>query len=145
MRRWRPMMIAFPLAAAMVAGVFLWRTRQTPRLVADSSNAAIVAAGSGLYAANCASCHGERLQGQPGWRDGLRAEHPPAPALDADGFAWHNPDRALVGMIRHGIATRGMPGFAGQLSDDEIWAVVAFIKSTWPEETRQRHDTLNPQ
>jgi mono/diheme cytochrome c family protein len=92
----------------------------------------------------CASCHGDRLQGQPGWRDGLRAEHPPPPALDADGFAWHNPDRALVGIIRHGIVARGMPAFAGEVSDDDIWAVVAFMKSTWPEETRQHHDNLNP-
>jgi hypothetical protein len=30
------------------------------------------------------------------------------------------------------------------VSDDDIWAVVAFMKSTWPEETRQHHDSLNP-
>jgi mono/diheme cytochrome c family protein len=30
-----------------------------------------------------------------------------------------------------------MPGFGGALSDDEIWAVVAYIKSTWPREIRR--------
>jgi mono/diheme cytochrome c family protein len=25
-----------------------------------------------------------------------------------------------------------MPGFGGVLSDEEIWAVLAHIKSTWP-------------
>jgi mono/diheme cytochrome c family protein len=145
MRRRQPMMLVILLAAAVTAGFFLWWPRQTPRLVADASDAGVVAVGRAIYAARCAVCHGERLQGQPGWRDGLRTEHPPAPALDADGFAWHNPDRALVGIIRHGIPARGMPAFADQVSDDDIWALVAFMKSTWPEETRQRHDRLNPQ
>lgn len=143
MRRQRPMTIALLLAAAIAVGFFLWRSRQMPRLVADAGDPHLVAAGASVYAARCAICHGERLQGQLGWRDGLRAEHPPAPALDADGFAWHNPDRALVGIIRHGVAAHGMPAFAEELSEDDIWAVVAFMKSAWPAETRQRHDRLN--
>ncbi len=145
MRRRHLMMLVILLAAVVIAGPLLWRPRQTPRLVADASDAGVLAVGRTVYAARCAACHGERLQGQPGWRAGLRAEHPPAPALDAEGFAWHNPDRALVGIIRHGITARGMPAFADQLSDDDIWAIVAFMKSTWPDETRQRHDRLNPQ
>jgi mono/diheme cytochrome c family protein len=27
----------------------------------------------------------------------------------------------------------GMPGFGEQLDDGEIWNIIAFIKSTWPE------------
>jgi mono/diheme cytochrome c family protein len=103
MRRRQLTMLVILLAAAVIAGFLLWRPRQAPRLVADASDPGVVAAGHAVYAAGCAVCHGERLQGQPGWRDGLRAEHPPGPALDADGFAWHNPDRALVGIIRHGM------------------------------------------
>ena len=30
-----------------------------------------------------------------------------------------------------------MPAFADRLSDGDIAAVLAFIKSTWPEETRK--------
>lgn len=30
-----------------------------------------------------------------------------------------------------------MPAFAQQLSDDDIWAVLAHIKSTWLDETRK--------
>ena len=145
MRRGQLTMLVILLAAAIIAGFLLWRPRQAPRLVADASDPGVVAAGRAVYAAGCAACHGERLQGQPGWSAGLRAEHPPAPALDAEGFAWHNPDRALVGIIRNGITARGMPAFADQLSDDDIWAIVAFLKSTGPDETRQRHDRLNPQ
>ena len=29
-----------------------------------------------------------------------------------------------------------MPGFAATLSDTEIWAVLAYIKSTWPADIR---------
>lgn len=34
----------------------------------------------------------------------------------------------------------GMPGFGERLSDDEIRAVIAFIKSTWPPRVRQRQE-----
>jgi len=30
-----------------------------------------------------------------------------------------------------------MPGFQDILSDADIWAVLSFIKSRWPEEIRQ--------
>jgi mono/diheme cytochrome c family protein len=30
-----------------------------------------------------------------------------------------------------------MPGFGGALSDDEIRAVIDYIKSTWPDEIRR--------
>jgi mono/diheme cytochrome c family protein len=30
-----------------------------------------------------------------------------------------------------------MPGFGGALSDDEIRAVLDYIKSTWPDEIRR--------
>ncbi|MEL7113653.1 MAG: c-type cytochrome, partial [Pseudomonadota bacterium] len=28
----------------------------------------------------------------------------------------------------------GMPGFGDQLSDQEIWNILGYIKSTWPEQ-----------
>lgn len=36
-----------------------------------------------------------------------------------------------------------MPGFDGVLTDAEIIAVLSYIKSTWPESIRDRHDDLN--
>ena len=38
-----------------------------------------------------------------------------------------------------------MPGFGNALSDAEIWAVLAFIKSSWPPEIRARQDAINRQ
>ena len=31
----------------------------------------------------------------------------------------------------------GMPGFGDQLSDQEIWNILGYIKSTWPERIQE--------
>ena len=36
-----------------------------------------------------------------------------------------------------------MPAFAGVLSDQEINAVIAFIKSRWPEPVRAQQQTID--
>ena len=36
-----------------------------------------------------------------------------------------------------------MPGFALMLSDREIWASIAFIKSTWPADTQRMQARQN--
>ena len=38
-----------------------------------------------------------------------------------------------------------MPGFAGVLSDEEIRAILAFIKSTWPERQRGYQAAISAQ
>lgn len=95
--------------------------------------------GRELYAANCASCHGAALEGQPDWRrrrdDGLM----PAPPHDASGHTWHHADRQLFTITKLGVGAvvpgyeSEMPAFGEMLSDAEITSVLAFIKSTWPE------------
>lgn len=63
----------------------------------------------------------------------------PAPPHDESGHTWHHPDDVLFAIVKDGLvppyAPRGyesdMPAFAGKLSRDEIWAVLAFIKSHW--------------
>ena len=105
-----------------------------------SGEAAVVAEGRQLYAENCASCHGAELQGQPDWKTPLPSERLPAPPHDASGHTWHHPDGVLFQITKEGPAAvvggsyeSNMPGFAEVLSDEEIRAVLAFIKSTWPE------------
>ncbi len=112
----------------------------------------VVALGQDIYAANCAACHGVRLEGQPNWRmrgeDGLL----PAPPHDASGHTWHHDDETLFILTKYGLAglmenapPSGMPAYEGVLSDEEIIAVLSFIKSTWPDELREYHDELNAQ
>jgi mono/diheme cytochrome c family protein len=63
----------------------------------------------------------------------------PAPPHDETGHTWHHPDRLLFGITKNGLVPpyapedyeSDMPGFAGRLSDEEIWSVLAYIKSHW--------------
>jgi mono/diheme cytochrome c family protein len=97
-----------------------------------------VALGAKVYAANCASCHGAKLEGQPQWQRRLANGRMPAPPHDESGHTWHHPDPVLFGITKNGIAAYAppgyesdMPAFGGKLSDDEIWAVLAYLKSHW--------------
>jgi mono/diheme cytochrome c family protein len=103
-------------------------------------------AGQTLYATHCAACHGANLEGQPGWRERLPSGRMPAPPHDASGHTWHHPDPVLFGITKEGLVPgkyappkyqSDMPGFAAVLSDGQIRAVLAYIKSTWPERERE--------
>ncbi len=106
---------------------------------ADPSDAAKVALGEKLYAQHCASCHGARLEGQADWRKRLPNGRLPAPPHDESGHTWHHPDSVLFGITRNGLVPpyapqdyeSDMPAFGGKLSDEEIWAVLAYIKTYW--------------
>lgn len=114
------------------------------------SNAAVVSLGSEVYAQNCASCHGENLEGQADWKerdaDGLLR----APPHDADGHTWHHNSDLLFRLTKYGPAevigdpnyVTNMPAYENALSDDEIIAVLSYIKSTWPRHIRERHDEM---
>jgi mono/diheme cytochrome c family protein len=108
-----------------------------------------VATGRALYARHCASCHGAALEGQPNWQERLPGGRMPAPPHDASGHTWHHPDDVLFRITRDGVAAvvpgyeSDMPAFAGVLSDTEIRAVLAFIKSTWPERERRFQEAVS--
>lgn len=101
-----------------------------------------VALGVAIYAENCAGCHGANLEGQPDWMRRLDNGRMPAPPHDETGHTWHHADWDLFTITKLGIAAivpgyqSDMPAFADLLSDAEIIAVLAFIKSTWPEQQR---------
>jgi len=117
---------------------------------ADPRNETQVAAGRQLYDAHCASCHGPNLEGQANWRERRPDGKLPAPPHDASGHTWHHTDDALFTVTRDGLAAMAgadyqtdMPGFADRLSDDEIWAVLAYIKSRWPQAILDRQPKEN--
>jgi mono/diheme cytochrome c family protein len=103
--------------------------------------------GEQLYQSSCASCHGAGLEGQPDWRSPGPDSVLPAPPHDETGHTWHHADSLLfdytklggkAALARQGVAFEsGMPGFGIQLSDAQIWNVLAYIKSTWPDRQRQ--------
>jgi S-disulfanyl-L-cysteine oxidoreductase SoxD len=109
-----------------------------------------VARGQALYGTYCAACHGEALQGQPNWQIRNSEGKLPAPPHDATGHSWHHPDSQLIEITKYGTEKlvgggykSDMVGFGEVLSDDEILAVLGYIKSTWPPEIIDVHDRRN--
>ena len=88
---------------------------------------------------HCASCHGRSLEGQPDWQSRNSQGRLPAPPHDEHGHTWHHDDQVLFEVTKYGLARHApagyqsdMPAFEGTLSDEDIVAVLAFIKSRWP-------------
>jgi len=105
---------------------------------------AILSLGRTTYAESCASCHGADLEGQPDWKSPLPSGRLPAPPHDASGHTWHHSDAMLFRVVKEGTAAvvggdyeSDMPAFRDVLTDEEIRAVLAFIKSTWPDRERE--------
>ena len=119
---------------------------------ADLANKQQVALGQQVYAAHCASCHGTKLEGQPNWKEELPSGGRPAPPHDASGHTWHHPDTLLFDIINRGAQAfaqppkqYNMPAFGSILSDSEIWAVIAYLKSTWPPDIQAAQEQVNQQ
>jgi len=106
---------------------------------ADPRDAVKIAQGARIYVQNCAACHGAQLEGQPEWRRRLPNGRMPAPPHDESGHTWHHADRVLFAITKNGMVAPNapkdyqsdMPAFGGKLTDDEIWAALAYIKSYW--------------
>jgi mono/diheme cytochrome c family protein len=139
MRRTAVFLPMFGVAAAGLGLAWTWPWL-ADRMAGD---AATIARGETLYAERCASCHGARLEGQPNWQSPLPSGRLPAPPHDASGHTWHHPDGVLFRITREGTAAvvgggyeSDMPGFGGILGDEDIRAILVFIKNTWPERER---------
>lgn len=111
-------------------------------------------AGRSLYVENCASCHGTDLKGQPDWKSTNADGVLPAPPHDATGHTWHHDNALLFDYTKlggkkvlevRGVAgfNSGMPAFEGSLSDGDIWDILAYIRSTWPERMQQVQASRN--
>ena len=139
--------VASTLAVAAVAGaVYLMPLGKNDGFIDPSADEGRITLGKTVYAANCAACHGANLEGQANWRERLANGRLPAPPHDKTGHTWHHPDRLLIDMVKNGLVPgrtappgyeSDMPAYAGKLTDDEIVAVIAYIKSTWPPKVLQ--------
>ena len=105
-----------------------------------------VALGKVIYTNNCASCHGENLEGETEWKQQNEDGSFRSPPHTAYGHTWHHADSVLIEAIKEGGArfegmniggSSNMPAFADTLTDEEIAAVLTFIKSTWPEDVQE--------
>ncbi len=138
-------------AAVIFAAAAYWLFRPVePAGAANAEDPVLAAMGQAIYAVHCAACHGAALEGQLNWKipnaDGTLL----APPHDASGHTWHHPDSVLFRITRLGGQTvapagfvSGMPAFGDKLGAREIWAALAFIKSTWPADIRARQEAIN--
>lgn len=142
--------LAVAVAVACAAGLW-WFWPASPEPWADPDDDRLVALGKVVYEERCAVCHGTRLEGEPDWQtrkpDGLL----PAPPHDATGHSWHHPDAQLFAITKYGIGRfappgyrSAMPAFEEVLTDAEIWAALAYIKSHWPARERAFQAQMNP-
>ena len=121
-----------------------------PARQADPDNAEQIALGQQVYTSFCAGCHGVNLEGQPNWQKRLPMGNFPAPPHDETGHTWHHADQWLFDVVKHGGKYHAppryrsaMPAYHDMLSDAEIWAVLAFIKSRWPTAIRAQQEQQN--
>ena len=140
------------LGVAWTVGGYLGRAPAPTGI--DRTDGATLALGGKVYDAHCAACHGKDLEGEPNWREKKPSGRMPAPPHDDSGHTWHHPDAVLFGITKEGLVPgkyappgyqSDMPGFGSVLSDEEIWAVLAFIASRWSERARERQATVTRQ
>jgi len=130
--------IAVGIASLVVAATGVWVLAERDVRI-DPNDAPAVVRGERLYARHCAGCHGAHLEGQPDWQSRNPQGRLPAPPHDEHGHTWHHDDQVLFDVTKYGLAKvappgyqSDMPAFGGTLSDQDIVAVLAFIKSRWP-------------
>ena len=97
---------------------------------------ALVLAGAAHYERGCSPCHG-----RPGLRPPVAPARmtPPPPDLQRQAGRWSA--AGLFYVVKHGIKFTGMPAWPARDRDDEVWAVVAFVRRL-PSMTADGYDRL---
>lgn len=85
---------------------------------------ALVLKGAGHYEFGCRPCHGAPEEPVPRI---ARSMLPPPPPLVPT--VQRSDPEELFHVVKHGIKFTGMPQWPAQMRDDEVWAVVAFLRT----------------
>ena len=125
--------------ATLAAAGLVWQANEK----SSAATSAQLARGAAVYAEACASCPGANLEGQPDWRSPRPDGRLPAPPHDETGHTWHHSDRILLDIMTRGTAAvvggnyeSNMPGFGDTYSEEDLRAVLAWLKTQWPERER---------
>jgi len=90
-----------------------------------AASAAIVAKGQSLYKSKCQRCHGATGIGNGPDAD---PDHHPGDLTDSK-RASRNPDGVMFYKIWEGRKDPKMPAFKTDLSRDEVWTVIQYVKT----------------
>ena len=96
-----------------------------------------LALGKQTFATHCQECHGVAAAGVVReWHKPLADGSMPAPPLNGSAHAWHHSDEVLLRTVNMGGIPLGgtMPPFRDVLDEEQKTAVLAYIKSLWPDE-----------
>ncbi len=140
----------FLFGVVALVGWYVVGTSGSGADIAAYRNADVVAEGAAIYERECAACHGADLEGQPEWRTRDADGYLPAPPHDETGHTWHHPTAQLFEITKYGTEAvvgggyrSNMMGFGDVLTDEQILATLAYIKSTWPSRIIERHDEMD--
>lgn len=151
MKRLRPQLwivvVLGVAAAALVVGFMFFSSSgegDDAREIAGWPPAAdIVERGGVIYRTHCAVCHGQDGEGEPNWTVQNADGTYPAPPHDSSGHTWHHSDGLLFEIVRDGGSRfetasfrSRMPAWGDVLSDEEIRAVITYLKTLWGSEER---------
>ncbi len=129
---WLSIGIAGTMAALAMPSLDLLFIPATPTSFYQSPSgfsAQSIAAGATLYPRHCAGCHGAEGRG-----DGALAAGSAVPPADLSApHLWEHADGEMFWWLAHGIeGPEGglvMPGFSGKLGDDDLWALIDFVRA----------------
>ncbi len=112
---------------------------------ADQHDEALVGRGESIFDEFCSVCHGAKLEGEQASGATVPEGQKPAPPLNGSAHSYHHAGGELFGVVKHGPGSSDagrwprMPVFDRVLPDDDIWAVIAYIKSVWPKRIQLEH------
>jgi len=89
------------------------------------SNPRTLDTGRMAYTGSCAECHGARGDGKGVFG---QSTFPPATDLTTADVKGKS-DGELFWIVKNGLGFTAMPGYASQYSDNDIWALVSYVRS----------------
>jgi mono/diheme cytochrome c family protein len=90
--------------------------------------------GRTLYEGSCSQCHEAADNGT----GRLAPPHGP------QGHTWHHPNGEIIDIVlgRLDYPGRAMPSFQGKLSEEEVLAILAYLKTNWTPDQREFQEAV---
>src|SRR5271154_1063586 len=123
-------MLRLGMSGLLVAAVCA--AQAPPRTNPFANDPTAIGDGKPMFSLRCAPCHGRNA-------DGGRA-----PDLTRGVYSVGDSDEDLYNVIANGAAGTEMPDFLARIGEDNVWRLVAFVRSVSKRDTTQmRGDVAN--